>query len=289
MKEQQSGISYRLNKQETIIRDVKISYSIQGSGSPIVLIHGWPQTQDSWRHVVPLLLDHHTVITVDLPGIGGSASSKSGYSKRELAFYIHDLIVQLGYGHITMVGHDIGGQVAYSYAGQFEADLQAVLVIDVPIPGLPGWEQERGKWPRWHFAFHQQPDLPEILVANNVANYLNYFFKGLSYQKQALNETEVEPYIKAYSDPATLHAGFELYRAFEQDSVENANQLLPKLSIPLLAIGGEHSRMKDAVGEQFREVVDDLNWLMAPDSGHFIPEENPVWLAKVIIKFIADR
>jgi len=275
-----------LKKKAEIIREVKLCYSIQGTGSPVLLIHGWPQTQDAWRYLVPLLTPYHTVITVDLPGIGGSSPSKMGYSKQELAHYIRDLMVKLNYHKVTLIGHDIGGQVAYAYVKQFTDEAQSVVVIDVPIPGMPGWEQERGKWPRWHFAFHQQKDLPEILVRNNVASYLNYFFQGLSYNKLALNGAEVDPFIEAYSKEAVLHAGFEMYRAFDLDAEENQKSLSSKLNIPLLAIGGEHSRMKNFVSEQFQEVAEQLTWKTAPGSGHYIPEEAPDWLAKTIIEFI---
>ncbi|SEA77050.1 alpha/beta fold hydrolase [Pedobacter hartonius] len=278
----------QLQKQHQTVRDVELSYSIQGSGSPVLLIHGWPQTQDEWRHVVPLLTNDHTVITVSLPGIDGSGPSKEGYSKKELARYIHDLLVKLGHNKITVVGHDIGGQVAYAYSKQFPEEVEAVVIIDVPIPGLPGWEHERGKWPRWHFAFHQQKDLPEILVRNNVADYLNYFFKGLSYNKQAMNDAEVQPFIEAYSNETTLVAGFELYRAFDQDAEDNKN-ILPKLKMPVLAIAGEHSRMKGPVYGQLKEAAEQLIGAIAPNCSHYIPEENPEWLAKRIIKFIADK
>lgn len=281
-------MSEQLQQQQQTVRDVDISYSIQGKGSPVLLIHGWPQTQDEWRHVVPLLTDSHTVITVDLPGIGGSSPSKEGYSKKELARYIHDLIVKLGFHKLAVIGHDIGGQVGYAYSRQFPEEVEVVAIIDVPIPGLKGWEQERGKWPRWHFAFHQLKDLPEILIKNNVADYLNYFFKGLSYNKQALNDAEVRPFIEAYSNETTLIAGFELYRAFEQDAEDNKNPL-PRLKMPVLAIGGEHSRMKEAVYEQLKEAAKKLIWDVAPNCGHYIPEENPDWLAKRIIEFIHDK
>jgi pimeloyl-ACP methyl ester carboxylesterase len=274
-----------LQKLDETVGDVKLSYSLQGSGSPVLLLHGWPQTQDAWRHVVTMLIDHHTVITVDLPGIGGSEPSKKGYSKKVLAEYIHELVVVLEHKKIAVIGHDLGGQVAYAYARQFPQEVEAVVIIDVPIAGLPGWEQEREKWPRWHFAFHQQKDLPEILVRNNVADYLNYFFKGLSYNKQALSDAEVQPYISAYSNESTLHAGFELYRAFDQDAEDNKN-LSPVLKMPVLAINGEHSRIKNAVYDQLKEASAQLIGDVAPTSGHYIPEENPDWLAKRMMKFI---
>jgi len=279
-------ISNSLKKKAEVIREVRLCYSIQGSGSPVLLLHGWPETQDAWRYLVPLLTAYHTVITVDLPGIGGSSTSKMGYSKRELARYIRDLMVKLNYHKVALIGHDIGGQVAYAYVKEFPKEVQSVVIIDVPIPGMPGWEKERGKWPRWHFAFHQQKDLPEILVRNNVASYLNYFFQGLSYNKRALNAAEVYPFIEAYSNDEVLHAGFETYRAFDLDAEENQKSLSSKLKIPLLAIGGEYSRMKNSVFEQFEEVAEQLSWKIAPGSGHYIPEEAPDWLAKTIIEFV---
>lgn len=277
--------SHSLKKRAKTIRGVKLCYSIQGSGSPVLLIHGWPQTQDAWRYIIPLLTAYHTIITVDLPGIGGSSPSKMGYSKKELARYIRELMVKLNYHKATVIGHDIGGQVAYAYANEFTEEVQSVVIIDVPVPGMPGWEQERGKWPRWHFAFHLQKELPEILVRNNVASYLNYFFQGLSYNKRALNSAEVYPYIEAYSNEASLHAGFEFYRSFDLDAEDNKTSLSSKLKMPLLAIGGEYSRLKNSVAEQFEGISYQVTWKIAPNAGHYIPEEAPDWLAKTIVEF----
>jgi hypothetical protein len=84
------------------------------------------------------------------------------------------------------------------------------------------------------------------LIRHHVADYLNYFFKGLSHNKQALSDAEIQPFIASYSNELILHAGFELYRTFDQDAQDNKN-LLPKLKMPVLAISSEHSRIKNAV------------------------------------------
>ena len=155
-----------------------------------------------------------------------------------------------------------------------------VLAIVTPIPGLTGWEGLRNQWPRWHFAFHSLPDLPEALVSGNERIYLNWFFQTLTYNKAVFSESRVERYVQAYSKPSSLHAGFEYYRAFEKDAVDNQDHESAKLAMPVPSIGGANSRLNKYVVGQLRAGTSRLTGDLAPESGHWIPEEQPEWLAR---------
>jgi pimeloyl-ACP methyl ester carboxylesterase len=266
---------------------INMHYIEGGQGEVVVLLHGWPQTWRAWRKVMPLLSEHYHVIAVDLRGLGASDAPASGYDKRTLAKDVHTLLDSLGHTRVFLVGQDLGAPIAYAYAKQFPEGLNKVVMMDDPIPGLKGWEEVRGKWPRWHFAFTSVPDLPEALVAGREKIYLNNFYRN-AYQKTAMNDEDIDRYVASYARPESLHAGFEYYRAFEQDAADNKEDTTPLL-MPVLALGGEHSPWKEHPYVQLQGVARALQGEVVPESGHFIQEEQPEWLAARLRKFFEDQ
>lgn len=123
------------------------------SARPIVLLHGWPQSWIEWQEVMSLAASEFHAIAIDLPGIGGSKSPVTDSSKRALAAVVHGLIEQLDLKGATLVGHDVGGMIAYAYLRRYE-DVAGVVIIDVVIPGLDPWDEVIGNPYIWHFAFH---------------------------------------------------------------------------------------------------------------------------------------
>jgi pimeloyl-ACP methyl ester carboxylesterase len=121
------------------VNGIQIHYVIGGQGDPIVLLHGWPETWYEWRHVMPALAKNYTVIAPDLRGLGDSSKPPAGYDGKTTAEDIHQLVSQLGFKDILLVGHDFGVQVAYSYAAAHSAEVRRLVILDVPIPGIgPG-------------------------------------------------------------------------------------------------------------------------------------------------------
>ncbi|MFC8094247.1 alpha/beta fold hydrolase [Streptomyces sp. NPDC057301] len=115
---------------------VRMHYVTGGSGTPVVLLHGWPQTWYGWWPIMPELAKHHTVYAVDLPGLGDSSGSPSGYDKATLARYVHTLIAdRLGVDDARVVGHDFGAAVAFQYAGQFPDDTARLGYWTCRCPG----------------------------------------------------------------------------------------------------------------------------------------------------------
>jgi pimeloyl-ACP methyl ester carboxylesterase len=231
---------------------------------------------------MPLLAAHHHVIAVDLRGAGDSDAPPSGYDKRTLAQDVHAVVATLGQQRLALVGHDIGAAVAYAYANQFPDDVTKLVVIDGPIPGLKGWAEVRAQ--RWHFGFHDQPGLAERLVTGREYEYFSWFF-GNAYQKDAITEADARVYARAYARPASLHAGFEYYRAFEQDAADNQRVTLP-LKMPVLALAGEQSAWKTLMADQLEGRATTLEGAVVPASGHFVPEEQPGLLVDRLRQFI---
>ncbi|GHO50402.1 alpha/beta fold hydrolase [Ktedonospora formicarum] len=257
-----------------------------GHGDIIVLLHGWPATWRVWRKVLPNLATQYHVIAIDLPGLGGSDPSPSGYEKASIAREIHAHLSTLGHKHIYLVGHDIGAAVAYAYARQFADEVLKLVVMDDPLPGLKEWERAREQWPRWHFAFHSLSNLPEQLVAGKEFTYLSWFYQN-AYQKDAISDEERHVYAASYARPSSLHAGFEYYRAFELDAQYN-EQHAAILSMPILAIGGEHSPWKDILSTQLQDYASSLQGAIVPACGHFIPEERPDWVIEHLPRFFSS-
>jgi pimeloyl-ACP methyl ester carboxylesterase len=139
---------------------IQLHYVIGGKGDALVLLPGWPETWYAWHHVMPALVKNYTVIVPDLRGLGDSSKPLTGYDGKTLAEEIHQLVTQLGFKTIFLVGHDIGTQVAYSYASAHPTEVKRLAVMELTIPGFA----PAGRVPLWWVIFHQTPDVPEALV-----------------------------------------------------------------------------------------------------------------------------
>jgi pimeloyl-ACP methyl ester carboxylesterase len=146
---------------------------------PVIFLHGWPQSWMEWRQVMTLAADEFRVIAIDLPGVGESPIATADGSKQALAAVVHGLIQQRELADATLVGHDIGGMIAYAYLRRYE-DVARVAIIDVVIPGIDPWEEVTRNPYLWHFAFHAVPALPELLVQGHQGAYFDYFFNALA-------------------------------------------------------------------------------------------------------------
>jgi pimeloyl-ACP methyl ester carboxylesterase len=235
---------------------------------------------------MPDIARQYRVVAPDLPGLGESDGVPS-YDKKTIAQHVHRLISDLKVTSIHLVGHDMGGIVAYAYAQQFPAEVKTLVIVDTPIPGLTGWRDLLSQSPRWHWLLHSVPDLPEALVSGKERVYLSWFYQNFAFNKSVFSEARIDRYVQAYAKPSALHAGFEYYRAFDKDAADNADYQNNKLTMPVLALGGEKSRLNKYVVDQLREASTRLTGDLVPESGHWIPEEQPGWLTKRLLAFFA--
>lgn len=218
-----------------------------GSGATtVVLLQGWPQSSHQWR-VMPLLAGGFTGIAPDLPGIGGSTGPAGGaaapvaaFEKAALARDIHAFGARLGPRRVLLIGHDIGGMVAYAYARLYPDELAGVTILDVPLPVIAPWDMVKEVLQGWHFGVNRQEPLAEVLVAGRQMAYLRYFIDSNAFDRSAIPDADVAAYAAAYRSPASLHAGFGFYCSFAADEAVNASHREP-LDVPVLLAGADHS------------------------------------------------
>ena len=272
--------------------EVLMHYVTAGQGPPVVLLHGWPQTWWEWRHVIPALAETYSVIAPDLRGLGDSSRPLGGYDKRTIANDIWLLVAeQLGHRSFFLVGHDWGGPTAFALAAAHPQAVRRLVILDVVIPGSGGDFSEGGQ--RWHHQFHMTPDLPEALTQGRERTYLSWFYRTFAYRPDAITTADLDEYVRTYSQPGAMRAGFAYYRALFKDVADNRAVLAQdKLAMPVLALGGAvsypHGRGRGSAPEQsLRQVARDVRGAVVTDCGHFIPEEAPDVLIRYLLDFFA--
>jgi len=284
----------------TTVNGIHYHYIIGGVGMPLVLLHGWPETWYEWRKTLPVLAQHYRVIVPDLRGAGDSAAPSCCYDKKTLANDVYRLIHQLGYAKISLVGHDIGGMVAYAYAAAHPNEVRRLIILEAPIPdaslyqfpvlSAPGSPTgiasgKQGISGAWQFGFHVIPELPEELVSGKVRVYLSWFYRNYSFVQTAFTNTDINEYVRHYAVPASLHAGFEYYRALFQDIADNKGYEQKKLPMPVLALGGDHGA-KDTVFKQMQGLATHVQGGVLANCGHWMPEEQPNTLTTQMLTFL---
>lgn len=254
-------------------------------GPPLLLLHGWPQTWFMWRDVIPPLAEAgFRVIAADLTGLGDSSCPGGGYDKLTVARDLAELMAALGHARYGVVAHDWGGPVAFALAVQFPERVTAMAVFDAPVLGDGGPIEHHG---RWHFGFHALPGLPEALTEGREDTYLRFFYAFGGARVDAICEEAQAEYVRAYSRPGAMTAGFNYYRAVPQDIADNTafREAGRKLAMPILVYGGDpatRGRGMTAL-ESWARVASQVSGGVAENCGHWIPEERPEWVAEQVI------
>lgn len=262
--------------------DVRIHYVTSGKGKPIVLIHGWPQTWYAWRRLMPLLADEYRLIAPDLRGLGDSSRPIGGYDKKTVAADVWRLMRErLGHDGFGVVGHDWGGPVAFRLAADHPDTVTHLALLEI---GVLGDQPERtfgSTVPTWWHLFFQVPDLPEALTFGRERLLLEYML-NLGAGNLTFSEDDIIEYLRTYSQPGAMRAGFDYYRSANQDTADNRATFASgfKLPMPALGLGGGGPRGRgEAVVESLRRVAIDADGGAIPDCGHWMAEEKPQELA----------
>jgi pimeloyl-ACP methyl ester carboxylesterase len=255
-----------------------------GTGPAIILLHGYGETGDMWAPMAVDLARDHTVVVPDLRGMGLSSKPAGGFDKKTQAGDVAGVLDQLKIDRVDLVTHDIGNMVGYAFAAQYPNRVTRFVPIDAPLPGVGPWEEILKNPLLWHFRFGG-PDM-ERLVAGRERIYLDRFWNEFSATPARFSEAAREHYSKLYAMPGAMHSGFMQFAAFDQDAIDNQQFLAKgKLSMPVLAIGGEKS-FGATMAKIMQFAASNVREAVIPGSGHWIMEENPTATISMVRAFL---
>jgi pimeloyl-ACP methyl ester carboxylesterase len=267
------------------VNGVRIHYLISGKGEPIVLLHGYAQNSHMWQPLIPELAKTHTVIAPDLRGFGESSKPEGGYDKKTMARDIRALATSLGYTRIGIVGHDIGLMVAYAYAAQYPSEVDRIALMDAFLPGVGNWTQVWLLRDLWHFHFYGKT--PLALVEGRERIYFEHFWNDFAADpNHSVSEADRQFYAAAYARPGAMRAGFEVFRAFEQDAVDFAAFSKAKLKMPMLVLTGEKASGEFLIA-QGRLVAENVEGIIIKGSGHWLMDEAPEQVTPKLVAFFS--
>ena len=258
---------------------------VGGSGPAVLLLHGFGDTGDMWQPLAVVLAKDHTVIVPDLRGMGLSSHPEGGYAKVAQARDLIGILDRLKVTSFSLVTHDIGNMVGYALAAQFPDRVDRWVVMDAPLPGLGNWDKQLTNPKIWHFNF-RGPDV-ERLVAGRERILLDRFYNELSANPAAIDEQTRRHYAHLYASPGAIHDAFGgQFAAFATDATDNQALFakVGKLTMPILAIGGDHS-YGASMATELSEVATNVRGAVITDSGHWIMEEQPQQAIDLIVPF----
>jgi len=268
------------------VNGVEIHYLAAGAGdkTPVILLHGYAETGHMWLPLIPKIDDGRPVIAPDLRGIGGSSRPDSGYDKKTAAQDIHALAQSLGYKKVIVVGHDIGLMVAYAYAAQYPDEVERIALMDAFLPGVGDTSGIFLLRDKWHFNFYGETPLK--LVAGRERIYFEHFWNDFAADaKHSIPEKDRIFYAGQYAQPGGMRAGFEYFRAFDQDAKDFGAFAQTKLTMPMLVLSGEKSG-GDFLINQGKLVDSNVTGVIIKGSGHWIMEEAPEQTIPALVAFV---
>ncbi|MBV8864725.1 MAG: alpha/beta hydrolase [Acidobacteriaceae bacterium] len=278
------------NKAKIVIREddlhhrgQTIHYRVAGSGLPVILVHGYPESSRTWEKVMAGLADQYTVVAPDTRGTG-SSSITGPFTIADVAEDIYALVKHLGFQKILIVGQDFGVQHVAAYASLHREDIRALAVMESPLSAF-GLEELYASF--WHFGFLASPYATMLLSGREREFFLQFAFGDFVHRKEAFTKSDLDEYIAAQQRPGRLDAGLAYYRALWKAREFFSQAVTPPWTFPVLALDGDHS-MKGLTGKSFAQIAPNLKTVIVPDSGHFIQEEQPGFLLKQLQEFFKE-
>jgi pimeloyl-ACP methyl ester carboxylesterase len=270
--------------QEINSNGAQIFVRVGGKGPTVVLLHGYGETGDMWAPLAAALVHDHTVVVPDLRGMGLSSHPADGYDKKTQGEDISGVLDALKIDKVELVTHDIGNMVGYAFAAEHPDRVTKFALLDAPLPGVGPWEEILKNPLLWHFRFGG-PDM-ERLVRGRERIYLDRFWNEFSADPNKFDEASREHYARLYALPGAMHSGFEQFKAFDQDAMDNKVFLTKgPLTMPVLAIGGEKS-FGPMMAAVMRAAASNVQQAVVPHAGHWLMEENPADTIKLIKDFL---
>lgn len=270
------------------VNGTELHYVASGSsGSPVLLVHGFPETWWVFHKLIPLLSERHRVFAVDLRGFGDSATAGPEHDSATAAADLAALIEHLKGGPVHLTGQDISGPASFRVAATRPDLVRSYTAIETGLPGF-GLEQladvtRRGAW---HIGVLAAPGIPELLLSGREREFIaEYAIPSLNGTSGAFTGSDVDELARAYARPDGFKGAAGLYRSLLTEADEIRNLAATKLATPVLAVGGGSGEF---TATAMRHVADDVRSATLDGIGHYAAMESPEFLAATLISFYAD-
>ena len=290
-----NGLFPGFEHKQIAVSGARINLVHGGAGPAVLLLHGYPQTHCIWHKIAPRLAEKYTVVATDLRGYGDSSKpaglpDHSNYSKRAMAQDQVEVMQALGHEEFHLVGHDRGGRVAHRLALDHPQHVRKLAVLDIcPTRAMYAHTDQAFAKAYFHWFFLIQPaPFPEKLIGADPEFFIKYQMGRRHGGLKVFAADAMAEYLRCFSDPATIHASCEDYRAAESIDLEHDGaDMAGRIRCPLLALWGKHGVIEqqfDCLAE-WRAAAREVRG-HALDCGHYLPEEQPGQVARELEDFL---
>ena len=279
------GVTHHLAQ----VNGTELHYVSAGTdGSPILLVHGFPETWWAFHKVIPLLAQTHRVFAPDLPGLGDSSNADGAYDSATAAETLHALVAELNVGPVHLTGQDFSGPTVFRLASTHPDDILSLTAIEMGLPGF-GWETlvaRLGFVGTWHIGVLAAPGIAEILLTGREREFIGgYAFPAMTAVPGSITDADIEEFVRTYSRPHGFRGATGLYQSLLAEGAElPALADASPLTAPVLAVGAAgggftHATMSQAAAGPVRS-------LLLEGVGHYAALEAPDRLASAVLAFV---
>ena len=270
------------------VNGTELHYVSAGTqGSPVLLVHGFPETWWIFHKLIPLLAEQHRVFAVDLRGFGDSAPAEAGHDSATAAEDVAALIAHLNLGPVHLTGQDISGPTTFRVAATHPELVHSYTAIETGLPGF-GLEllADVTHGGAWHIGVLAAPGIPEMLLAGRERAFLaDYAFPSLNATPDAFTDNDIDEFVRSYARRDGFSGAASLYRSALVEADEIRELASQKLSMPVLAVGGGSGDLTPAA---IRQVATDVTAVSLDGIGHYAAMEAPDRLAEALVSFYRD-
>ncbi|HEY2064016.1 MAG TPA: alpha/beta hydrolase [Amycolatopsis sp.] len=256
------------------------------AGSPVLLVHGFPETWWVFHKLIPLLSEHHRVFAVDLRGFGDSATAAPDHTSETAANDLSEVIAGLDVGPVHLTGQDISGATTFRVAATHPELLRSYTGIETALPGF-GAETlaDVAHGGAWHIGVLAAPGIPEMLLAGRERTFLaDYAIPSLAANPAAFTDNDIDELVRTYARPDAFAGAAGLYRSLLSEGEEIRQLAARKLDLPVLAVVGRSGRTPATL----RQVATSVAAVQIEKIGHYVAMEAPEQLAAALHSFYAD-
>lgn len=265
------------------VRGVRFHYVAAGAGRPVVLLHGFPQTWYCWRKQIPELATRFRTIAVDLKGFGDSGKPDADYHLSTVSSELVELFQAMHLERPGLVGHDWGGVIAFEIARSYPEAIGRIAVINAPLHRVDLLRD-------WYIYVLQVPALPELIFSRLGDALIEWGILNGARVKNAFSPEDLRVYQEAFHRTGAYAAALAYYRALKREALpHNRRRFFRPITVPTLVIWGEEDPFLPAhLTAGMHRLIPDLHLVFVPDAGHFVPEERPETVSRLLLDFFSE-